>query len=401
MKISPDKNSPPKKSTKTDRIQFWRAKKKIAYNHMKRAKSTGNGGWYDMLQQRIQKYDNKIDTLTEDESGTELQSTEAETPKAIITPWPRNMLNVVEHIKNLGEGGPIDPYFTKLYIQKFKNFKIKTGTEIGNGAVYVALYLDSLQSSPRLNTSSTLEDVEKFLIDHIEVKGADVFFDNSKIEVKDAEAPFRVGASGKTVAKGATLFAPLNNLVDEFKTKYEEHFKNLDDQEALDEFNKYAEYFEPTVSWGPKKYEFFVSTKGKLALSSLKDYVYSKMDDESKDKFDRKGFTNNLLDMLSDLETNEDITTRGQYIKKLNDLIKKNKDSSFGDVYKDIFSEIKDKAEEINKGMQTLSTSIMGRSDLIYFTKQNGFTFADINNVANVIKVTSVSAGRGIAVLNV
>jgi hypothetical protein len=50
------RSTAPKSLSKTDKKSFWRAKKKIAYKHMKRAKSTGNTGWVKMLKKRINKY---------------------------------------------------------------------------------------------------------------------------------------------------------------------------------------------------------------------------------------------------------------------------------------------------------------------------------------------------------
>jgi hypothetical protein len=55
-----DKSSPPKTLSKTDKKNFWRAKKKIAYKNLKTAKKTGNGGWVKMLNKRITKYNRYI-----------------------------------------------------------------------------------------------------------------------------------------------------------------------------------------------------------------------------------------------------------------------------------------------------------------------------------------------------
>jgi hypothetical protein len=54
------RSTAPKSLSKTDKKSFWRAKKKIAYKHMKRAKSTGNTGWVKMLKKRVNKYDRFI-----------------------------------------------------------------------------------------------------------------------------------------------------------------------------------------------------------------------------------------------------------------------------------------------------------------------------------------------------
>lgn len=60
MSINTHRSTAPKTATKTDKKQFWRAKKKIAYKNLKTAKNTGNGGWVKMLHKRIAKYDKHI-----------------------------------------------------------------------------------------------------------------------------------------------------------------------------------------------------------------------------------------------------------------------------------------------------------------------------------------------------
>ena len=60
MSINTHRSTTPKTATKTDKKQFWRAKKKIAYKNLKTAKNTGNGGWVKMLHKRIAKYDKHI-----------------------------------------------------------------------------------------------------------------------------------------------------------------------------------------------------------------------------------------------------------------------------------------------------------------------------------------------------
>ena len=57
------KSKPSKKDSDTEELQFWRQKKKIAWDHVKTAKDTGNGCWVKMLKKRIDKYSDKIDRL--------------------------------------------------------------------------------------------------------------------------------------------------------------------------------------------------------------------------------------------------------------------------------------------------------------------------------------------------
>lgn len=415
MKFSTDKSAAPKKLSDTEEKQFWRAKKKIAFKHKKTANKTNNTGWVKMLGKRINKYDAKIGNLSEHNSfigylleaddNVEIVLPQQDNPKVQLTQWPDKMLRVIERMKTIDDGRSVDPYNTKEYIKKFNKFSVKTGTEIGNGAIYVAVYLDSQQASPKLNAGSTYDDIEQFLINHIEANGADVYFDNTKIEVKDGETLFRVGGSSKSIAKAVTLVAPINTLLDSFKTKYLEYFENLGDQDAIKEFNaKYAVYFEPDVSWGIKKYEFFTAdgTKRKDTFATLKKYIDGKINASSDDAFDRKGFTSSMLDALSAIEQNADITSRGQYIKALNDIIRDSKSiASFADAYKDLYTDIVSKSNEIHNALQTLATSIMGSSDQIYFTKKQGFVLADVTNVSNAIKVTSISSGRANAKLNI
>jgi hypothetical protein len=416
MKFSTNKSTAPKKLTDTEEKNFWRAKKKIAFKHKKIASKTNNTGWVKMLGKRVNKYDAKIKKLSEhnsflgylleaDDNAT-IELPQQDIPKVQLTQWPDEMLKVIERMKTTGDDGrSIDPYNTKEYVKKFKKFSVKTGTEIGNGAIYVAVYLDSQQSSPELNAGSTYEDIEQFLIKHIEANGADVYFNNTKIEVKDGETLFRVGGSSKSIAKAVTLVAPINTLLDAFKTKYFEYFQNTGDQEAINEFNsKYAVYFEPDVSWGIKKYEFFTAedSKRKSTFATLKKYIDSRLKDvNDSDAFDRKGFTDNILTVLSSIEQNADITSKGQYIKALNDIIKDKSVSSFADSYKDLYGDIISKSKEIHNALQTLATSILGSADQIYFTKKEGFVFADVSNVSNTIKVTSISSGRANAKLNI
>ena len=54
------RSTAPKSLNKTEKKNFWRAKKKIAYKHLKRAKNTNNTGWVKMLKKRINKYDRFI-----------------------------------------------------------------------------------------------------------------------------------------------------------------------------------------------------------------------------------------------------------------------------------------------------------------------------------------------------
>jgi hypothetical protein len=60
MPINTHRSTTLKTATKTDKKQFWRAKKKIAYKNLKTAKNTGNGGWIKMLHKRIAKYDKHL-----------------------------------------------------------------------------------------------------------------------------------------------------------------------------------------------------------------------------------------------------------------------------------------------------------------------------------------------------
>jgi hypothetical protein len=54
------RSSAPKSLNKTEKRSFWRAKKKIAFKHLKTAKNTNNTGWVKMLRKRINKYDKFI-----------------------------------------------------------------------------------------------------------------------------------------------------------------------------------------------------------------------------------------------------------------------------------------------------------------------------------------------------
>lgn len=63
MKIPTRKSQAPEKATDTEEVEFWRAKKKIAYQHIKTAKNTNNTGWVKMLKKRINKYDSKIKSV--------------------------------------------------------------------------------------------------------------------------------------------------------------------------------------------------------------------------------------------------------------------------------------------------------------------------------------------------
>jgi hypothetical protein len=54
------RSTAPKSLNKTEKKDFWRAKKKIAYKHLKRAEKTNNTGWVKMLRKRINKYEGFI-----------------------------------------------------------------------------------------------------------------------------------------------------------------------------------------------------------------------------------------------------------------------------------------------------------------------------------------------------
>jgi hypothetical protein len=54
------RSTAPKKLNKSEKKNFWRAKKKIAFKHLKRAEKTNNTGWVKMLRKRINKYDKAI-----------------------------------------------------------------------------------------------------------------------------------------------------------------------------------------------------------------------------------------------------------------------------------------------------------------------------------------------------
>ena len=54
------RSTAPKSLNKTEKKNFWRSKKKIAYKHLKRAEKTNNTGWVKMLRKRINKYNRFI-----------------------------------------------------------------------------------------------------------------------------------------------------------------------------------------------------------------------------------------------------------------------------------------------------------------------------------------------------
>lgn len=71
-KVNTKRSSPPKTASKTEKRQFWSAKKGIARKNLATAKRTHNGGWIEMLRKRVGKYKKHLHEESFDTSADEV-----------------------------------------------------------------------------------------------------------------------------------------------------------------------------------------------------------------------------------------------------------------------------------------------------------------------------------------